>query len=317
MADIVIHDDSEAVGQKRKKGSKQIVEKEVEDPSKSNVIYVGRIPHGFYEKQMKEFFEQFGTISKLRISRNKQTGKSKHYGFIQFEVPEVAAIVAESMNNYLLMESMLQVKLMPLDKLHPKMWVGANRKFKVFKFQEMQRKLHNKVRTPAEQTKQLKGLVKKDKQRRAKLKAAGIDFNFPDIRDSITVRLKKRKVAMDGSRSKKIKIDEDESRLKKTKVAKDGSRSKKIKVDQDESSLKRRKVAKDELRSKKIKVDQDESSLKKRKVVKDESRPKKIKVDQDESRLKKRKVAKDESKLKKIKVAKNESRLKKIKVAKD
>ncbi|CAM6095199.1 unnamed protein product [Calypogeia fissa] len=130
---------------------------------------------------MKEFFEQFGTISKLRISRNKQTGKSKHYGFIQFEVPEVAAIVAESMNNYLLMESMLQVKLVPLEKLHHKMWVGANRKFKVLKFQEMQRKLHNKVRTPAEQTKQLKGLVKKDKQRRAKLKAAGIDFYFPDI----------------------------------------------------------------------------------------------------------------------------------------
>ncbi|CAM6125054.1 unnamed protein product [Calypogeia fissa] len=83
---------------------------------------------------MKEIFEQFATISKLRISCNKQTGKSKHYGFIQFEVPEVAAIVAESMNNYLLMESMLQVKLVRLDKLHHKMWVGANRKFKVFKF---------------------------------------------------------------------------------------------------------------------------------------------------------------------------------------
>ncbi|CAM6094629.1 unnamed protein product [Calypogeia fissa] len=99
-------------------------------------LNVGRVPHGFYEKQMKEFFEQFGTISKLRISCNKQTGKSKHYGFIQFEVPEVAAIGAESMNNYLLMESMLQVKLVPLNKLHHKMWVGANRKFKVFKFQD-------------------------------------------------------------------------------------------------------------------------------------------------------------------------------------
>lgn len=37
------------------------------------------------------------------------------------------------------------------------------------------------VRTPAEQKKQLKGLVQKDKLRRAKLKASGIDFYFPDI----------------------------------------------------------------------------------------------------------------------------------------
>lgn len=211
MTDIVIHD-SEAVGGKRKRRSNQIVEKEVGDSSKSNVVYVGRIPHGFYEKEMKDFFKQFGTITKIRISRNKQTGKSKHYGFIQFEVQEVAAIVAESMNNYLLMESMLQVKLMPLDKLHPKMWVGANRQFKVLNFQEMQRNVHNKVRTPAEQKKQVKGLVKKDKRRRAKLKAAGIDFNFPDIRDSVSTKPKKVKLKRDSSQvrsKKKIKLAKD------------------------------------------------------------------------------------------------------------
>ncbi len=37
------------------------------------VVYVGRIPHGFYENEMRQYFSQFGTISKLRLSRNRKT----------------------------------------------------------------------------------------------------------------------------------------------------------------------------------------------------------------------------------------------------
>ena len=37
----------------------------------SGVVYLGSIPHGFYEEQMKEYFEQFGKVEKLRLSRNK------------------------------------------------------------------------------------------------------------------------------------------------------------------------------------------------------------------------------------------------------
>jgi len=39
------------------------------------VIYLGRIPHGFYEDQMKAYFSQFGEISKIRLSRNKKVRK--------------------------------------------------------------------------------------------------------------------------------------------------------------------------------------------------------------------------------------------------
>lgn len=38
----------------------------------SNIVYVGHIPHGFYEDQMKAYFSQFGTISNIRLSRNKK-----------------------------------------------------------------------------------------------------------------------------------------------------------------------------------------------------------------------------------------------------
>lgn len=36
------------------------------------MIYLGRIPHGFYEAQMKSYFAQFGDVTRLRLSRNKR-----------------------------------------------------------------------------------------------------------------------------------------------------------------------------------------------------------------------------------------------------
>ena len=36
------------------------------------VIYLGHIPHGFYENQIRDFFSQFGTVNKVRLSRCKK-----------------------------------------------------------------------------------------------------------------------------------------------------------------------------------------------------------------------------------------------------
>ena len=36
------------------------------------MIFLGRIPHGFHEEQMKSYFAQFGEVTRLRLSRNKK-----------------------------------------------------------------------------------------------------------------------------------------------------------------------------------------------------------------------------------------------------
>lgn len=36
------------------------------------MIFLGRIPHGFHEEQMKSYFAQFGDVTRLRLSRNKK-----------------------------------------------------------------------------------------------------------------------------------------------------------------------------------------------------------------------------------------------------
>jgi hypothetical protein len=48
------------------------------------------------------FFSQFGRLVKVRVSRSKKTAKAKHYAFLQFAHPDVAAIAAETMDGYFL-----------------------------------------------------------------------------------------------------------------------------------------------------------------------------------------------------------------------
>jgi len=77
------------------------------------VLYLGHIPHGFYEEQMRGFFSQFGDVTRLRLARNKKTGASKHYAFVEFAHAEVASIVAQAMNGYLMFTKILVCQVVP------------------------------------------------------------------------------------------------------------------------------------------------------------------------------------------------------------
>jgi RNA recognition motif-containing protein len=47
-------------------------------PREGCVIYIGHIPHGFYEEQMRGFFSQFGIVTRVRLSRSKKVGVVPH-----------------------------------------------------------------------------------------------------------------------------------------------------------------------------------------------------------------------------------------------
>ncbi len=38
----------------------------------SRVIMVKNVPHGFYEKEMMEFFSQFGPVTRLKLLRSRK-----------------------------------------------------------------------------------------------------------------------------------------------------------------------------------------------------------------------------------------------------
>jgi len=149
--------------------------------TETGVVYLGRIPHGLYEDQMRAYFSQFGEISRLRLSRNKRTGRSKHYGFIEFVSAPVAQIVAETMDNYLLMGHILTCRVIPKDSVHPELWVGANRKWRVVPTYRLTQAQHNKPRTEEQQRAAEKRLMKRQAARKRKLAEAGIVYDFGKV----------------------------------------------------------------------------------------------------------------------------------------
>ena len=86
------------------------------------VVYLSNVPHGFYENQMFKFFSQFGKVTNVRLGRSKKTGGFRGYAFVEFRFADVAKIVAESMNNYLMHEKLMRAKVVPPEKVRPAMF---------------------------------------------------------------------------------------------------------------------------------------------------------------------------------------------------
>ena len=131
------------------------------------------------EKSLKQYLSQFGTVSRLRIARNKKTGAMKHYGFVEFADKDVALIVAETMNNYLLEGRLLQCKIVPKEKQHPTLWLGANRSFRKVPGSRLFRLKHDDTNKSEEQKlKSNSSLLSRQEKRRKRIKDLGIDYDF-------------------------------------------------------------------------------------------------------------------------------------------
>jgi len=145
------------------------------------VLFLGRLPHGFYEGQLKAYFSQFGDVTRLRVSRNKKTGRSKHYAFLEFDSSAVAQIVADTMDNYLLMGHILRCKVIPKDEVHSELWIGANRKWRPVPQDRVARVEHNKPRTADEQARATKRLIRRQNAQKRKLAEIGIGYDIDAV----------------------------------------------------------------------------------------------------------------------------------------
>jgi len=142
------------------------------------VIYLGRIPHGFYEDEMRGYFSQFGEVTRVRLSRSKKTGRSKHYGFLEFASSAVAEIVCETMDNYLLCGHLLACKIIPKEEVHPELWIGANRKWRKVPINRVVRVTHNRERDTDELKRVEQRLLKRQRRRQRKIMEAGIEYDL-------------------------------------------------------------------------------------------------------------------------------------------
>lgn len=96
------------------------------------VVYVGHIPEGFFEPQMRKYFSQFGKVTRVRHSRSKKNAASKGYGWVEFEEEAVAKIAQQTMDGYLMFDKKLKCEMVPQDKIHPSLFKNANRRMRNF-----------------------------------------------------------------------------------------------------------------------------------------------------------------------------------------
>jgi RNA recognition motif-containing protein len=89
---------------------------------KENVVYIGHIPDGFFEKEMRKFFSQFGEVNRVKLFRSKKSLRSKGYAFVEFSDEEVARTVSQTMNGYMMHDKTLVSNVVPKAKMHDGMF---------------------------------------------------------------------------------------------------------------------------------------------------------------------------------------------------
>ena len=53
-------------------------------------VYVGNLSYRIREGQLRQFFEEFGDITNVRIIKNHNNGRSKGFGFVTFSSDDEA-----------------------------------------------------------------------------------------------------------------------------------------------------------------------------------------------------------------------------------
>lgn len=159
------------IGAKGAKGKKNY--------SKSNrgVIFVKHIPHGFFEPQMKRYFEQFGHVTRIRLSRSKRTGRSKGYAYVEFSDESVARITADAMKDYLMFRHRMICQYLPRNEVHRDTFKRWNIPFKRPRAHLAAIRRHNQTVTePKKEEKRASKLEWRNVKRLEKIKQLGVDY---------------------------------------------------------------------------------------------------------------------------------------------
>jgi cold-inducible RNA-binding protein len=61
-------------------------------------LYVGNISYKFTDEQLKQLFEEVGPVTSATIIMDKFSGRSKGFGFVEFEKDEDADAAIEKFN---------------------------------------------------------------------------------------------------------------------------------------------------------------------------------------------------------------------------
>jgi RNA recognition motif-containing protein len=63
-----------------------------------NKLYVGNLPYSFRDSDMEQTFSQFGTVTSAKVMMERDTGRSKGFGFVEMGSDAEAQAAIQGMN---------------------------------------------------------------------------------------------------------------------------------------------------------------------------------------------------------------------------
>lgn len=78
-------------------------------------IYIGNLPYGATEDELKNAFSEFGEVSSVNIIKDKFSGQSKGFGFIEMPNSSEADAAINALN-----ETELQGRNIKVNKARPR-----------------------------------------------------------------------------------------------------------------------------------------------------------------------------------------------------
>jgi RNA recognition motif-containing protein len=73
-------------------------------------LFVAGLPYDLYDDELMEIFEKFGTIASAKVAIDKETGKSRGFGFVDMPNADEAKEALEGLNDISLGTKPLVVK---------------------------------------------------------------------------------------------------------------------------------------------------------------------------------------------------------------
>ena len=63
-----------------------------------NKLYVGNLPYTFRDSDMEQAFSQFGAVTSAKVMMDRDTGRSKGFGFVEMGSAAEAQAAIQGMN---------------------------------------------------------------------------------------------------------------------------------------------------------------------------------------------------------------------------
>lgn len=85
-------------------------------------IYVGNLPFGVMEDELRQVFEAYGEVSSAKIITDKMTGKSRGFGFVEMPDDSAAQSAVDQLNG-----SDMQGRSLTVSEARPRQDSGGGR----------------------------------------------------------------------------------------------------------------------------------------------------------------------------------------------